>query len=310
MMFGTRAPFDYFACDACGCVQLVSVPDDLSPYYPPEYHSFAATPAEAQTWRRALRRRRNAAVFTGGSSLGAALTRVFPYPVAGASDWFRRAGATKGSRILDVGCGAGALLADLVDAGFTRLSGVDPFIEHDIELGRAGRIQKGTIHDVDGEFDLIMLHHSLEHIRDQHATLTRVRELLAPDGVCLVRVPVASSWAWRHYGEHWVQLDAPRHLFVHSVASIELLSTAAGLTLSTVVHDSTELQFAGSELYRHDRPLTELGVAYSAAERRRLRARARALNAAGEGDQAAFYLRRADTMRTPLVSHSTAQSRP
>jgi hypothetical protein len=70
---------------------------------------------------------------------------------------------------------------------------------------------------------------------------------------------------------------------------LRILGERAGLTLEAVEFDSTELQFTGSELYRRDRPLTSGTTSFSRAEIRRFRARARALNAEGRGDQAAFY---------------------
>src|SRR4051812_19942848 len=45
MMFGTRERFDYLECADCGSLELLNVPNDLSPYYPPNYYSFAARPA-------------------------------------------------------------------------------------------------------------------------------------------------------------------------------------------------------------------------------------------------------------------------
>ena len=41
MMFGTSDEFDYFECARCGCLQIGTIPPDLSPYYPPEYYSFS-----------------------------------------------------------------------------------------------------------------------------------------------------------------------------------------------------------------------------------------------------------------------------
>ncbi len=138
-----------------------------------------------------------------------------------------------------------------------------------------------------------MFHHSLEHVPDQLQTLRRARELMAPGGWCIVRIPVASSYAFKHYGVHWVQLDAPRHYFVHTTDSMSRLAAAAGLKLDHVIHDSTALQFWGSEAYRRDVPLGEARRLFSRSEMGGFERRAQALNRRGEGDQACFYLRRA-----------------
>jgi SAM-dependent methyltransferase len=188
----------------------------------------------------------------------------------------------------------GTLLCDLSAAGFRSLLGVDPLIPHDIRYAPGLQIRKAYLDELSGEWDVIMLHHTLEHISEQLQTLRDVASRLAPDGTCLIRIPTVSSWAWQHYREHWAQVDAPRHLFVHSVESITKIAGDAGLRLDAVVYDSTDWQFAASELYLSGRPLSALAKAYSPAELRRFRARARLLNAQGQGDQAAFYFSRSN----------------
>src|SRR5690606_13809129 len=114
-----------------------------------------------------------------------------------------------------------------------------------------------------------------------------------------IRVPVADSWAWRHYGTDWVQLDAPRHLFLHTRRSLDLLAADAGLVVERVADDSGAFQFWGSEQYRRDIPLRDprsyavnpRASDFTAAQIREFRRRAADLNARGEGDQASFYLR-------------------
>jgi SAM-dependent methyltransferase len=288
MMFGTRDSFEYFECARCGCLQICEIPDDLARYYPSDYYAFTP-PSRREDERSRLRRMREAAVLTRRDLVGRLLAAVGSGRIAEVARWLRRMGTTRTSRILDVGCGAGELLCDLGEAGFTRLTGVDPFIPHELSHPSGAKILKGTIHDVEGTFDVVMLHHALEHIPDQLATLRAVVDRLAPGGYCLVRVPTVSSYAWEHYGVDWVQLDAPRHFFLHSLESLRLLGERAGLTLKAVEFDSTAFQFIGSELYRRDRPLTSGTAGFSRAEVWRFRTRARVLNAARRGDQAAFY---------------------
>ena len=157
------------------------------------------------------------------------------------------------------------------------------------------------VSEMDGAYDLVMLHHSLEHIPDQVQALREAARLVRPSGAVLVRIPVADSWAWRHYGVDWVQLDAPRHLYLHTRRSLAVVASAAGLRLTRVIHDSEPLQFWGSELYRRGIPLLEPATmkppgspsTSSLARSGTSGSAARALNAAGEGDQACFYLHRA-----------------
>lgn len=287
MMFGMRDSFEYFQCSDCGCLQIREFPEDPSRYYPQEYYSFAPPPSgrSLEDTTRPLRVRY---AFTGKGIPGRLLSLKFPYSFSGARRWISISGVSWDSRILDVGCGAGELLRDMATMGFRDLTGVDPMLAGPIETPPGVRIERSTIHDLDGAFDLIMLHHTLEHIPDQAETMRSAARLLAPGGWLLVRVPVSDSYAWSHYRENWVQLDPPRHYFLHSRRSLHLLGEGAGLRLAHVEHDSTAFQFLGSEMYRRGIPLVQ-GAAFSRRENWGYRRRAAELNAAGEGDQAAFY---------------------
>jgi hypothetical protein len=99
---------------------------------------------------------------------------------------------------------------------------------------------------------------------------------------------VVGCLAWDRYGTAWVQIDAPRHLFVFSREGLPIMARRAGLELEAVRDDSTEVQFLGSELYQAGHPLHEFSRRFGWARRRRLRREARALNALGRGDQAGF----------------------
>jgi len=291
-MFGLGGEFWYDRCGSCGGLQLRDIPEDLHAFYPDNYYAFATAGASPGGVRARIRRVRDALVFGGGRWATRWIEPLLSPGMLQLRGWLEAAQADRGSRILDVGCGDGAWLRRLRDQGFEHVLGVDPFIANPIM--HAGRllVAKGTLDDITGEWDLMMFHHSLEHIADQRGTLARVAELLAPRGCCLIRIPTVSSYAWEEFRDRWVQLDAPRHLMLHSTRSLERLADAVGLRVDAVVYDSTMFQFEGSELYRRDRPLTELSSStYTRRQRRRFAAKAAALNAEGRGDQAAFYLR-------------------
>lgn len=292
-MLGLGGEFRYDRCVACGCVQLRDVPADMGRYYGDGYYAFTP-PTPPSPARRAYRVLRDAVLFGRARAVGSVLVPFLPTAASELREWLIGTGAHRRTRILDVGCGAGLTLRRLADEGFDAAEGVDPFVSADIVYRGRVLVRKASIHQAPGPYDVIMFHHSLEHIPDQRETMARVAELLVPGGTCLVRIPTVSSFAWEEYRDRWVQLDAPRHLYLHSVESLRTLADSAGLSVRRVVFDSTAFQFIGSELYRRDRPLSELDPG-ELPWRRRLgyAGRARRLNAAGRGDQAAFYLRRA-----------------
>lgn len=174
----------------------------------------------------------------------------------------------------------------------TSLTGIDPFLEHSNVVGRNIRLLKETVFEHDGEYDVVMLHHSFEHMSDPVQVMRRLSELISPDGAILIRVPVADSFAWRHYGVDWVHLDPPRHLFIHTRKSMARLATLTDLKLIHVESDSHEFQFTGSELVRRGIAVSQQSTttACTQAELAAYRTRTDALNLDDEGDQAVFIL--------------------
>jgi len=155
---------------------------------------------------------------------------------------------------------------------------------------------KRDLSTMDGVFDLIMAHHSFEHMPSPRIALADVRRLLKPEGNALIRCPVARSRAWLEYGADWVQLDAPRHLFIPSMAGFARLAEVSRLNLWKVSCDSYAFQFWGSELYRRGISLRNgrQGRYFSRRVLRQFEERARALNQTMEGDSACFYLRKTE----------------
>jgi SAM-dependent methyltransferase len=304
-MFGWDTTFDYFQCESCGCLQIERTPEDLARYYPDDYYSLGAPPSKRPGWlqreinwlRLRYRLKRRGAwieMLTWRSGpLARAIQRQIDY-LKYCPQLHRR------SRILDVGCGEHSdWLAALAQSGFRDLTGIDPYLKQTTERDGV-RYLSTTIDALPGPFDLISLHHSLEHIPDQHAILQALHDRLAPDGVCLIRIPLVDSAVWEHYGLDWVELDAPRHLYLHTRASLAHLAHAHGFEIAATMCDSTAFEFAGSEQYRIGIPLMapesfwahpEAGL-FSTEQLCSFQERAQVANATNHCGRAAFFLHR------------------
>ncbi len=296
MMFGYRDTFTYLECGSCGCLQLADPPADMKKYYPETYYSFSADDENpGSKGKELIKRARNRYAVTGKGLLGKWLYNRYPQETL----WsIGRAGPQKNDAILDVGCGHGTYLKILHRLGYRRLTGVDPYIETDLEPRAGVRIQKKFLHEVNGEWDLIMLHHSFEHMPDPAGAMAQLARLLTDTGLALINIPSASSHAWKTYRENWVQLDAPRHYFLHSDQSLRLLAERAGLKIRHIENISTDFQFWGSEQYKRDIPLTSdqshaknpTSSPFMDREITRFRDLARQYNQQNEGDTKAYYL--------------------
>ena len=267
----------------------------MSKYYPSNYYSLSApTIPMASDFRRFIRRERIGHSLGRASWLGRLMNFVKGKP--GVTDWIRLSGVGFDDRVLDVGTGAGHHLIHLRNMGFRCLAGVDPYINEDIRHEDI-IIKKLYVEEITGQFDLVMFHHSFEHMPDPEATMLAAARLTTPGKLILIRIPVAGTHAWRTYGPDWVQLDAPRHFFLHTVKSMEILASRSGLVIERVEYDSSGLQFWGSERYVRDLPLFPDppdggSPIFSQEELARFEAHAVALNTSGDGDQACFYLRK------------------
>jgi len=316
MMLGHRDRFDYVQCARCGALSISAVPADLGRYYPADYYSFAATDeargrqlfAQARRVRTEVALRTPAAVARRLSSRREVRLDA-PTPVARLRSraevpvGVRRLiglGLTTRSRICDVGCGSGRELAELRRQGFRDLYGIDPFLAEDHLHAGDVALRRRHVRDLDGGWDLFTLHHVLEHLLDPAGDLRELAARLKADGAIVVGVPLADGWAARHYGPDWVQIDAPRHLMVPTVAAMGILAEAAGLRIERVTWDSWSLQFWGSEQYRLDiplrsdegyRPLSRGSGPFSEEQHAAWDRRAVELNRRRDGDAASFVLR-------------------
>jgi 2-polyprenyl-3-methyl-5-hydroxy-6-metoxy-1,4-benzoquinol methylase len=286
MMMGMRDPFTYQECSDCGCLELISAPADWSRYYSNGYYSFN-TVQSAHRWKVAIRRSMVAAEVLRIPVLGSIRRMLFGR--SSILEALADAELTRAMKALDVGCGSGELIYLLREAGFNA-QGIDPYVADDLIDEYGVRVRRCRLSEIDGSWDLIMFNHSLEHMPDHLQVLKLVREKLSPGGCCLVRMPILQE-TWKSYGVNWVQLDAPRHLVLHTYGSFQLVARISGFTVDWSFCDSTGFQFWGSELYSHDIPLSQGRAAFSRSELREFERKADEFNQRMQGDQAVFLLR-------------------
>jgi SAM-dependent methyltransferase len=247
--FGMPGRFEVVRCRRCALVRTSPRPDDLGAYYPSSsYYSYAAPQPPTSAGRERIRR-----AYTGGSGprriLDDRLTQGLPPGPPG--------------RILDVGCGSGAFLLGLREAGWKTHG-----IEIDAQAVAAARA--AGLHDVragelttagypDGHFDAVRFWHSLEHVGSPRAQLAEARRVLRPGGTLTVGVPnFASSLSRRARGQ-WFYLDVPRHLWHFEPVTLRRVAEAAGFEVTRVAMCSTGDALLGTIDYLRGRGERLLG---------------------------------------------------
>lgn len=287
MLFGWRHPVEYGECPHCESLQLVKIPENLADYYPNDYYSLQPPPVRAKT-ARGLRKAWANWLLTSSLAGGWVRRQRRKYPFF---HWCRQARCGLAAKILDLGCGSGGMLRRMQRYGFSNLTGVDPYTS--IEANEPGfRVKRAELNAADEGYDLIMLHHVLEHLVDPRQALEDAKAKLGSRGKILVRIPVAASHTSRLYKENWFNLDPPRHLLVPSRRGMEILAERSGLRVARTEFDGIETGFLISELYCRDIPYTGR-PAPDPADVRRFRRLADEANERGEGDQGVFYLEKA-----------------
>ncbi len=131
-----------------------------------------------------------------------------------------------GSRILEVGCGGGALLAFLAEKGHDAV-GLD-ILEEAVSLARQAaptcrvvRADAGVLPFEDASFDRLLSHHLVEHLEDLPAALADWRRVLAPGGIMAACTPN------RHYPSPHI-FDDPSHLHIYEGNELAEMVEKAG----------------------------------------------------------------------------------
>ncbi len=302
-MIGIGEKFPYARCQGCQSIVLLEIPHELSAYYPTNYYSYV--PVEPKRtlsgWRRPLALLRNQSVLFGTKGLGAVLARFRNHwQSSQIGPWIQHSPVQNfDARVLDVGCGSGNRLCRMHEVGYSRLVGIDPFIAGDRQIRPGLTIRKQSLEQVaDGPYDLIMLHHSLEHMTQHDAAMNTIKRLLSPQGACLIRIPLADNSLIEQYGTRWVEWDAPRHLVLHSTESFRRLAHRTGFQIHRIDWDSDRFGYWASELYTRGISLIDPTTSefrkpedhFSAEELQRFDAQARDDNQNSRACRAAFWL--------------------
>lgn len=197
--------FSYHRCRRCGTVFLAEVPPDLGRYYPPGY--YPPLPRYAELDRRAQAHKWR-------------IDLVREYVTSG--------------RLVEVGASAGFFAHLAKTAGFdvTAIE-MDPrccthlrevvgvkVIESDDPVAALGAL--------DGA-DAVTMWHILEHVEEPAALLAGAAEALVPGGLLVVATPNLGSLQFRLLGARWPHIDAPRHLALVPLATLEERAAELGL---------------------------------------------------------------------------------
>lgn len=297
MTFGISEEFSYFRCFNCGTLNLTAIPRYMSKYYPREYMAHIDRLAPVKLLFSAIIYK---LYFRGNKSL----VKKFIDDKLGKTNMFsamqtllnlsNKKNYNK-STLLDVGTNNGSFLKKLRLLGFKALIGVDPFISsHSHSWGNVSII-KSDVFGIDGQFDYVVMNHSIEHLRDPVRTLVRIRRITKTNSVVMIRTPIVDSYAFNKYRDRWVHLDPPRHISIFTKRSMKIAAELAHFRVVKIDYDSTWESFGLSELCMKGLPLyLNRNHRFSNKQVSMWKALATKLNEERKGDTAVFFLRPSD----------------
>ena len=136
--------------------------------------------------------------------------------------------------VLDVGSNTGEALVALKRRGF-EVTGLEPNPQAaEVARGHGLDVISAPIEQAelpDGRYGSILLSQVLEHVRDPHALLRKVRPALREGGTVYIVVPNAGSIFRRAFGADWVHWHVPFHLFHFTEEALRKLCGQCGLEL-------------------------------------------------------------------------------
>lgn len=154
------------------------------------------------------------------------------------------------NRVLDIGCSNGVFL-DLYQNSETW--GVEPS-ESGYEIkDLRHKITHEYFEDADlpkNYFDLVIMNHTLEHLKRPSEVLTKIKTLLKKDGIVFIDVPNVGSLSSKILGKKWPYLLPDEHLWQFDKKSITKLVYDAGFK---VLHWESR-----SGIFEYANPVLEL----------------------------------------------------
>lgn len=157
-----------------------------------------------------------------------------------------------GSKILDIGCGAGSFLSIVRPFGFKTFGVELDFnaVQRAREMGH--NVAQGSLEErrfENNTFDIVRFSHVVEHLKSPNNTLNEVHRILKRDGSLIIVVPNIGSTISRFFKQYWFNLDLPRHLYHFTPQTLRLLLMQSGFSDIHVSRFTSEQSFLGSVAY-------------------------------------------------------------
>ena len=110
-----------------------------------------------------------------------------------------------GKRVLEIGCSNGVFLDIYKENGWETF-GVEPSKNGIVAQNRGHKVYRDIFENVSlpkKYFDLVIMNHTLEHVKDANFVLEKINSILKTDGILFIDVPNAGGFLSKIMGDKW-----------------------------------------------------------------------------------------------------------
>lgn len=143
---------------------------------------------------------------------------------------------SNGGNLLDIGCGTGLFLEEVMRSKKWNVYGVEPNVNAaSYAMAKLGvTIYNDKFSNVKlprNYFDVITMWNVLEHLAHPIDDLKRIELILKPGGLLILSIPNPNSLARHVFGKYWVGWDQPRHLYLFPLDKLRLILAQLNFTI-------------------------------------------------------------------------------
>ena len=135
------------------------------------------------------------------------------------------------NRLLDVGCGAGALLEIAGEMNWEAVGIEISNSATEFVKSRKLNVFEGTLKQAafpDDHFDVITCTEVLEHVTDSKELIYEMSRILSPKGVLWITTPNSCGISGKLLGSNWRDIHPPEHLTLFSTKSLKMCLEEVG----------------------------------------------------------------------------------
>lgn len=151
-------------------------------------------------------------------------------------------------RILDIGCGPGWFLSSLHNSwdkfGIEPVLEVTKFMDENINVVNDS-IENSTFEE--NFFDLIIMHHSIEHISNPLKVLNECKKILKNGGLIIIGTPDFDSGMARRYNDKYRLLNDPTHVSLFTNESMHRFLRDNNFKIQKVEYPYFETKYFSKE---------------------------------------------------------------